>query len=122
DAQVMTGYPPQAARAAGYPSFGAVVSRVCGTGGGMPPFVSLRGTTPGTEPGFLGVAHRPFTPGGQARADLRPPADVPPARLADRRQLLATFDAARRDADGSGAMAGMDSFQQQAFEMVTSGR
>ena len=30
----------------------------------MPPFVSLRGMSRGTEPGFLGVAHRPFTPGG----------------------------------------------------------
>ena len=30
----------------------------------IPPFVSLRGMSLGTEPGFLGVAHRPFTPSG----------------------------------------------------------
>jgi hypothetical protein len=121
DVQVMTGYPSRTLRAGGHPSFGSVVSRMRGTGA-MPPFVSLRGMTAGTEPGFLGVAHRPFSPAAQAGADLRLSPDVPAARLDDRRKLLATFDDVRRDADASGAMAGMDSFQQRAFEMVMSGR
>jgi hypothetical protein len=37
----------------------------------MPPFVSLRGMSIGTEPGFVGVAYRPFTPSGQAMAALK---------------------------------------------------
>ena len=37
----------------------------------MPPFVSLRGMSRGTEPGFLGVAHRPFTPSGPGMQNLR---------------------------------------------------
>jgi hypothetical protein len=122
DVHIQTGYPSQAAKAGGRPSFGAVVSKRRGWAGGMPPFVSLRGMTTGSEPGFLGIAHRPFTPGDQAEASLRLPKDVPAGRLAERRALLAAFDNARGDADASGSMAGMDSYQQQAFDMITSGR
>jgi hypothetical protein len=121
DVQVMTGYSSPAAKAGARPSFGAVVSKARGTGSGVPPFVSLRGMSAGTEPGFLGIAHRPFTPAGQAEAALRLPADVPPGRLAERRALLSAFGG-RRDDDHAGAMAGLDAFQQQAFDMITSGR
>src|SRR4051812_7495800 len=65
DSLVMTGYSENANRTANHPSFGAVVSRVRGgETGEVPPFVSLRGMSRGTEPGFLGIAHRPFTPNG----------------------------------------------------------
>jgi uncharacterized protein (DUF1501 family) len=43
-------------------------------------------------------------------------------RLADRRALLTGFDRFRRDVDASGAMEGMDAFNQQAFGMLTSSR
>jgi hypothetical protein len=36
--------------------------------------------------------------------------------------LLQAFDQYRRDVDGSGLMAGLDGFNQQAFGMLTSGR
>jgi hypothetical protein len=122
DVEVMTGYPAPQAQGGGRPSAGAVVSRLRGARGGVPPFVSLRGSSAGCNPGFLGVSHKPFTPGGEVHADLKLPAGVTPGRQADRRALLAAFDSARRDADASGAMAGMDRFQQQAFEVVTSGK
>src|SRR4051794_37019962 len=65
DSLVMTGYSQNANRTAGHPSFGSVVSKIrSDSNAAMPPFVSLRGMSTGTEPGFLGVAHRPFTPGG----------------------------------------------------------
>ena len=35
-----------------------------GANNDVPPFVSLRGMSMGTEPGFLGIAHRPFTAEG----------------------------------------------------------
>jgi uncharacterized protein (DUF1501 family) len=122
DVHIQTGYPSQTAKAGGRPSFGAVVSKHRGWAGGMPPFVSLRGMTIGSEPGFLGLAHRPFTPGDEAEANLRLSKERSAGRLADRRALLSAFDNARRDADASGSMAGMDSYQQQAFDMITSGR
>src|SRR5262249_45832494 len=58
DSLVMTGYSENTNRTAHHPSFGAVVSRVRGTGQeDVPPFVSLRGMSIGCEPGFLGVAN-----------------------------------------------------------------
>jgi uncharacterized protein (DUF1501 family) len=123
DVQIQTGYTSTIAKAGRRPSFGAVVSKQRGWGQGLPPFVSLRGLTTGSEPGFLGIAHRPFSPGGdEADSSLRLSAAVPVERLDERKALLAAFDGGDRKADASGSMAGMDSFQQQAFEMITSGK
>ena len=72
DSLVMTGYSQAQNRIAQHPSFGSVVSKVRGTGhADVPPFVSLRGMSTGTEPGFLGVAHRPFSPNGPGLQNLR---------------------------------------------------
>src|SRR3954447_16424447 len=62
DTLVMTGYSDRENRTSNHPSFGSVVSRVRGNTGDVPAFVSLRGMSRGTEPGFLGIAHRPFSP------------------------------------------------------------
>jgi hypothetical protein len=123
DSLVMTGYPERDNRIFNHPSFGSVVSKLrAGSGSDVPPFVSLRGMSRyGTEPGYLGIAHRPFTPGGSALANLRLPGSVDLSRLDQRKTLLEGFDDIRRDADSSGTMAGMDSFTTRAFEMVTSG-
>jgi hypothetical protein len=43
-------------------------------------------------------------------------------RLADRRAMLASFDGFRRDADALGAADGIDVYQKQAFEVLTSAR
>ncbi len=121
DSLVMTGYSERDNRTTNHPSFGSVVSRVRG-GGDVPPFVSLRGMTRyGTEPGYLGIAHRPFTPGGAALQNLRLPSNVNLDRLEQRRALVSGFDDIRRDLDASGTMSGMDSFTARAFDMVTSG-
>jgi hypothetical protein len=121
DSLVMTGYPERDNRTVGHPSFGAVVSKLRGAHSDVPPFVSLRGLSIGSEPGYLGVAHRAFTPDGPALQNLRLPNGVTAARMEERRELLATFDNLRRDLDTTGAMAGLDSFTQRAFEMVASG-
>jgi hypothetical protein len=121
DALVMTGYSENENRSAHHPSFGAVVSRLRGGAGDVPPFVSLRGMTVGTEPGYLGVAHRPFTPSGPGVENLRLANGVSLDRLDDRKTLLSSFDGLRRDLDASGTMHGMDSFASRAFDMVASG-
>ncbi len=122
DAQTHTGYHERENVTAHHPSLGAVVSKLRDSrAGDIPPFVSLRGMAAGTEPGFLGVAHRPFTPDGPGLQNLRLPGGVDAVRASDRKTLLASFDGVRRDLDASGAMNGMDSFKARAFDMVASG-
>ncbi|HZT83515.1 MAG TPA: DUF1501 domain-containing protein [Gemmataceae bacterium] len=122
DSEVTTGYPERDNRTQHHPSFGAVLSKLRGSANAdIPPFVSLRGMAPGTEPGFLGVAHRPFTPDGPGLQNLRLPGGVDNARVDDRKALLASFDRVRRDIDASGTMHGLDAFAQRAFDMVASG-
>jgi hypothetical protein len=122
DSLVMTGYPDRVNRTADHPSLGAVVSKLRADGStAVPPFVSLRGMSRGTEPGFLGIAHRPFTPGGPGNANLRLANGVTPERLDDRKALLDSFDDTRRSIDATGTMTGMDAYTEKALEMVTAG-
>jgi len=122
DSLVMTGYPERVNMVANHPSFGSVISKLRSSSStNVPPFVSLRGMSRGTEPGYLGIAHRPFTPGGPGNANLRLANGMTLDRLHDRRALLASFDTLRRDIDASGTMSGMDSYTEKAIEMVTSG-
>ena len=122
DSLVMTGYSENTNRVAHHPSFGSVMSRLRGNANAdIPPFVSLYGITIGNEPGYLGVAHRPFTPSGPGNADLSLAGGINMERSHDRRQLLQYFDSLRRDIDASGSMRGMDAFTQRAFDMVASG-
>ncbi len=123
DSLVMTGYTEQQNRTARHPSFGAVLSKLrANAESDMPPFVSLRGMTRGTEPGFLGVAHRPFTPNGPGLANLRLAKGIDEARMDDRKTLLAGFDTVQRDIDASGTMHGLDAFAARAFDMIASGK
>jgi hypothetical protein len=120
DSLVMSGFSENINRQQHHPSFGAVVSRLRG-GGETPPFVSLYGMGFGLEPGFLGVAHRAFVPSGPAYENLRLANGVTPQQVEERRNLLVEFDNMRRDLDASGSAAGLDVFQQRAFDMVASG-
>jgi uncharacterized protein (DUF1501 family) len=122
DSYVMTGYSEATNRVQHHPSFGAVMSRLRGNAqADIPPFVSLRGQSVGCEPGYLGVAHRAFTPDGPGLQNLGLASGVTTERTDDRRSLLQNFDTVRRDIDASGTMAGLDSFTQRAFDMVASG-
>jgi uncharacterized protein (DUF1501 family) len=122
DSLVTTGYPDRVNTTASHPSFGAVVSKIRGDqSGAVPPFVSLRGMSRGTEPGFLGVAHRPFTPSGPGNANLKLAQGVSADRLDDRKALLGSFDDLRREVDATGTMKGMDSYTEKALDMVTGG-
>ena len=121
DSLVMTGYSENTNRTQHHPSFGAVLSKLRGGRADIPPFVSLRGLSIGNEPGYLGVAHRAFTPDGPGLRNLQLPGGVNVAQMEDRKGLLAKFDQARRDVDASGTMAGLDAFTARAFDMVASG-
>jgi hypothetical protein len=120
DSLVMTGKSARENMTANHPSFGSVVSRVrSGNDSDMPAYVSLRGMSRGTEPGFLGISHRPFSPSGPGVENLRPLAQVTQERMGDRRSMLEAFDMVQRDVDAS--VAGLDAFTSRAFDMIASG-
>jgi hypothetical protein len=122
DSLVSTGYSEAENRNAHHPSFGAVMSKLRGAAHpDIPPFVSLRGMSEGLEPGYLGVAHRAFTPDGPGLQNLQLPGGVSADRVGDRKNLLANFDSVRREIDASGTMKGLDAFATRAFDMVASG-
>src|SRR6059058_791385 len=111
----------------GWPAFGSAVSKLLGPVNlAVPEFIGLEPKMQhhpynDAGPGFLGAGHRSFRPEGNGREDMALNG-VTLDRLADRKSLLASFDRFRRDVDASGLMEGLDSFNEQAFGMLTSSR
>jgi uncharacterized protein (DUF1501 family) len=126
--QCNTGWPIAQQPAGGWPSFGSIVSKLAGPARpGIPPFVNLspkmRTSTwadPG-QAGFVGQAYAPFTPNADGAGSLSL-GSLSVDQLADRRGLVTQLDRLKRAADASGAIAGLDAYQQQAFGILTSGK
>jgi hypothetical protein len=113
----------------GWPCLGSVLSKVGGPVNlSVPPAVGLSPKTQhrpwgdNGQPGFLGPAHTPFAPEGEEIKEDMVLQGVTLGRLQDRKSLLDGFDRFRREADASGAMEGLDSYQRQAFDVLTSSR
>jgi hypothetical protein len=112
----------------GRPSIGAAMAKLQGAvDPSVPPFVGLAEKTqhvpwsnPGI-PGFLGPSYSAFKPDGPGMENMKLN-DVTLERLQDRRSLLTSLDRLRRDIDRTGAMEGMDSFGQRAFDVLTSSK
>ncbi len=120
---VMTGYDNRLAdngAVASRPAMGSIVARVRGTNHsetGIPTYVRLGGIY-ADGPAFLGAAFGPFDPRGEARRNMA--LAVGEDRFDKRRSLLAGIDNLRRDVDRSGLMEGLDSFDQQAYNIILS--
>src|SRR5262249_32132494 len=123
---LVAGFPP-----GDWPSLGSVLSRKLGARvPGVPPCVDLSPVdadarfilrTPPGQPGYLGVAHAGFEVPAVHRRNT-PLKGADPRRPADRRALLASFDGFRRETDAKGVAKGIDVYQRQAFEVLTSSR
>ncbi|HYH67770.1 MAG TPA: DUF1501 domain-containing protein [Urbifossiella sp.] len=107
-----------------HPQVGAVVNRYLdGRVPGLPAAVAVNGVclngpdySPGIAEGFWPTHWRvPITNGGLRDAQLRGPR----TQLDDRLNLLARFDAMRRDTDTSGALDAMDVHRRRAVEVLT---
>jgi hypothetical protein len=140
DAEVMTSFSEVVSPRLQHPCIGSVISRIRGMSSrGVPPYVTMRKMSFPTatplptmlfylQPGFLGPAHLPLSLSGTvddlwkgpAVTDLQLPPRVDRSRMSERKQLLARFDALRRDLDASGTMKGLDASQSRALEIVTS--
>lgn len=120
---VMTGYDNRLADNGGVadrPGIGSIVARVRGTNHpetGIPTYVRLGGIY-ADGPSFLGTAFGPFDPSGEARRNMS--LAVAEDRFAKRRGLLSGLDNVRREIDRSGLIDGLDSFDQQAFNIILS--
>lgn len=121
DSLVMTGYSENTNRIQHHPSFGSVVSRIRNGQSDIPPFVSLRGMSIGNEPGYLGIAHRAFSPDGPGLNNLKLKSGVTVDGMDDKKSLLTSFDTVRRDIDKGTTMTGLDAFTGRAFDMIASG-
>lgn len=100
----------------GRPALGSVLAKLKGTTAtGAPSFISYNGG----DPGYLGPVYKPFKPEG---GSLKLNSSLTTERLGDRTNLLSNLDKLRRDIDGSGQMAALDSYTARAVEVVTSGR
>lgn len=126
--QTNTGWTQDSLRSiGGRPSLGAVLAKLQGpVDPAVPPFVGLAETTkhvpwsdPGA-PGFLGPTYAPFKPDGPALANMK--LKMSTEQLADRRKLLASFDQLRRDWDATGSIAGVDSSNELAFDVLSSSK
>jgi hypothetical protein len=109
------------------PSYGSVVSKERGPRRpGLPAYIGVPQAPGHTSAAYLGVPYNPFSLGADPNAagfsvrNLTLPGGMTLGRLENRRRLLGSIDAFRREADQSGLMAGLDNFTRRAFEMVTS--
>lgn len=73
------------------------------------------------DPGKLGAGYAPFVPGSGGPLQQAMRLSMAPHRLHDRRELLAQLDSIKRRIDADGGLAGMDRFQEQAFEVILKG-
>jgi hypothetical protein len=126
--QCLTGRMKRNMPPGGWPSLGSCVAKLEGpVKETVPPFVGLspkmghmEWADPG-QPGFLGMPYAPFHPEGEGKSDMVLNG-ITLDRLNDRKALLATLDRFRRDADASGTMEGVDAFNRQALNVLTSSK
>ncbi|MEM1293761.1 MAG: DUF1501 domain-containing protein [Verrucomicrobiota bacterium] len=113
-----------------YPSIGSLSSRLLTTPSGVPPYVTFgRDRDRAAMGGYLGPAYNPFQVEGNGRngdyrvRGLSLPSGVSLDQLANRAELLDTFDTRFKALDQSGSITGsLDQFQQQALDMLRSAK
>src|SRR5262245_23075662 len=111
--QCMTGWTHARQPQGGWPSLGSAVSKLLGPTvprtpafvGLSPPMKSSSWADPG-QPGFLGMAHAPFKPSAEGKADMVL-SGVTLGRLGERQALRASFDRFRSEVDARGAVGGL---------------
>jgi hypothetical protein len=114
----------------GWPCMGSILAKTLtsSTAAAVPPAIGLSPKTQHApwgdngSPGFLGPAYAPFAPEGEQVKGNMVLRGVTLERLRDRQALLTSFDRFRRQADAAGQMLGLDSYQAQAIEILTSSR
>jgi hypothetical protein len=111
-----------------HPSCGSIVSKqLSHTVPQLPAYVMIPRMVPGTGSAYLGVTHRPFetqadpaAPGPFKVPNFSLPTGITLEQVGDRKGLLRSFDAVRRDIDQAGQVEAADRYQQKAWDILTS--
>ena len=103
----------------GWPGIGSVFARKFGQSQATPAYLDLGGGVKGG--GFLGSPYSGFIPNGKGKADMQLNG-ITSNRFIERQDLLKCFDNLRRDVDNSGVVEGMDAFNQEAVNVITSNK
>jgi hypothetical protein len=114
----------------GQTTYGAVVTRLKGDNGAMPPYVHIGGNlfaSPGVGGGVFGAGCEPVKivnplPGHMRLPEFQLAADVTPERFLRRRELLGAIDRMRARTHDSPALERMDTFHRRAVNILTSPR
>lgn len=114
----------------GSTTYGAVVTRLMGDRGVMPPYVHIGGrlfNSTGVGGGVFGSACEPVTIVNPLASQLQLSqfelaAEVPASRFHHRRELLGTIDRMRAQVAASPTLERMDTFHQRAVNVLTSSR
>jgi hypothetical protein len=112
-------------REARHPSAAAIAARLCGKRRDLPGAVVVNHDAthydgavylgPAAQPLGINLDYQTLTP---VTEGLRLPAGVTLPRFTDRRELLRRLDTLQHDLDRQAQMAAVDSFRQQALELV----
>lgn len=110
------------------PSHGAIVSKVLGPRGAVPPYVCLPKMHASAGPAYLGSAAAPFVVDADPNApnfsvpDLVPPVVVDANRLNNRRGLMQQVDRFARSAEVAANTKARttSAFRDKAFDLITS--
>ena len=126
--QCLHGHPQLNQPVGGWPCFSSAVSRLQGAvNSEVPAAVALQPRIGGafwSEPGqggFAGMRHAPFAANAPGSNDMVL-TSMTKDTLQNRRALLGQMDSLRRKLESNDVIDGMDTFYQQAFEILTSGR
>lgn len=126
--QCLHGHPVRNQPAGGWPCFGSVVSKLQGpVTAETPPAIALQPKLGGAgwsdpgQPGFAGMAHAPYAPFASGTRDLVLQGERR-SRLTERRRLLQNIDLLHAAQESSDAVSGMQTYYQQAFDILMSGQ
>jgi uncharacterized protein (DUF1501 family) len=104
------------------PAIGSVVSKLrsdAGVVSSLPPNIYIGDANHVGHPGFLGKVHEAFIPDAKT-ASLKLAQGLTLDRMADRRQLLTSFDRLKHAFDDArGNVSSVDAFTDQAIAMLT---
>jgi hypothetical protein len=109
-----------------FPSIGSIISHEFGPRKNLPPYVAIPSQSGYGGTGYLGSAYGPFSLGADPGSssfkvrDLALPSGIDEKRFEKRRSMRSIVDAHFSSLEKADTLAGMDTFYQRAYSMISS--